>query len=97
MAGIQTGIRTPAEVIALAIEDAGIEPDKARSISEDAAKRLARSLSILSGPGETVVILAEGRYQAIWGTVHGAKLQPAATPAEPGPKAGRRKGGGKDG
>lgn len=66
---MQAGIRTPAEVIALAIEDAGIPPDRAALIAEDAARRLVASIAPLSTPSDRVVCYANGG-QLEWGTIH---------------------------
>jgi hypothetical protein len=54
--GISVGIRSPAEVIALALEDAGIEPSRAKEISEDAAKRLGNCLRRCSDEDAETVI-----------------------------------------
>lgn len=66
---MQAGIRTPAEVIALVLEEAGIHNHRAAELSEFAAKRLTVALSSVSTPTARVVCQAvDGQLE--WATVH---------------------------
>ncbi len=67
---IDAGIRTPAQVIALALEDGGIEPGRAATIAEDAGRRLSRAIRSVSKSGAEVVVRSTAEGVIEWGTVH---------------------------
>lgn len=73
MAKMYAGARTPAEVIAIALEDGGLTAELARVLSEDAAQRLAIALHGVSRLGAEVVarrFAGEGGSRLEWATVH---------------------------
>lgn len=63
---MQAGIRTPAEVIGLVLEEAGV-PDFA-TVAEECAKRLSTALRTVSRKDAEVLIRREGETLE-WGTL----------------------------
>lgn len=67
---MNVGIRTPAEVIALALEDGGLDTERARVLSEDAAKRLSVALRSVSTKTDKVVVWSPRKGIIEWGTIN---------------------------
>jgi hypothetical protein len=67
--GMKAGIRTPAEVIALALEDGGLDVEQARKLSEEAAKRLSVALRSVSSKAATAVVWSPRKGIVEWGYV----------------------------
>lgn len=66
---MHAGVRTPAEVIAIALEDEGIAPDAAKKLSHRAAERLSVALRSLSKGDTTLVIYSPSKKKIEWANV----------------------------
>ena len=63
------GIRTVAEVIALALEDGGISIEQSKILSEDAAKRLSVALQSLSTKDKALIVFSPKKDEVDWGHI----------------------------